>query len=75
MGGKIVSEMTALQRKMTDVVIKDEMKAMSVDIGEIDAEGDGGVYEPAKDDEGIIVDAVIEEKNDAAAEPSTEGQN
>lgn len=62
-GGKIVSEMAALQRKMTDVVIKNEMTAMNVQIGEVDAEGDGGEYVQAKENEGIIVDAVIEEKN------------
>ena len=67
-GGKIVSEMAALQRKMTDVVIKNEMTAMNVQIGEVDAEGDGGEYVQAKENEGIIVDAVIEEKN-GAVEP------
>ena len=63
LGGRLVAETVSLQRKMTDSVITDEMKSMSVEVGELDAEGDGGEYVPAKDDEGIIVDAVIEEKN------------
>ena len=63
LGGRLVAETVSLQRKMTDSVITDEMKSMSVEVGELDAEGDGREYVPAKDDEGIIVDAVIEEKN------------
>ena len=59
LGGRLVAETVSLQRKMTDSVITDEMKSMSVEVGELDAEGDGSEYVPAKDDEGIIVDAVI----------------
>lgn len=71
-GGQFVAEMASLQRKMTDTVVTEEMKSMGVEVGEVDAEGDGGEYVPAKENEGIIVDAVIEEKNGEVASNNTE---
>ena len=71
-GGQLVAEMVSLQRKMTDTVVTEEMKSMGVEVGELDAEGDGGEYVPVSDDEGIIVDVVIEEKNGEVAPNATD---
>eukprot|EP00566_Odontella_aurita_P036604 CAMPEP_0113572956 /NCGR_PEP_ID=MMETSP0015_2-20120614/26363_1 /TAXON_ID=2838 /ORGANISM="Odontella" /LENGTH=758 /DNA_ID=CAMNT_0000476007 /DNA_START=103 /DNA_END=2379 /DNA_ORIENTATION=+ /assembly_acc=CAM_ASM_000160 len=62
-GGGIVSNMRAVQQDLTDRVIRDEMKRMDVDVGELDPEA--GEYEGVDEEEGVIVDAVIDEENDA----------
>ena len=53
-GGRILQEVRELRKDLTDSVIKDEMKRMNVDIGELDPES--GTYEAVKNGEGVIVD-------------------
>uniref|UniRef100_A0A7S1Z1I9 Peptidase S49 domain-containing protein n=1 Tax=Trieres chinensis TaxID=1514140 RepID=A0A7S1Z1I9_TRICV len=74
-GGRILAEAREVQRALMDKVIRDEMKKMNVEVGELDPEG--GEYPGVNVTEGVIVDAVIEEEANgevvAAAEEEGEG--
>jgi signal peptide peptidase SppA len=63
-GGGLVLEMGYLQRKLTSDAIQGSLDRMGVKVGELDADGNVTEYVAAKEDEGIIVDAVVEELED-----------
>lgn len=53
-GSEFLNNINELQRKLTDIIISEEMKSMDVDIGEVDAYGRDGKE---------IIDATIVEKD------------
>jgi len=65
-GGDILSSMTSLQAQLTDLVIKDEMKQMDVEIGEIDARDnivDATIVDESTTKESNSTDVAIAEKS------------
>jgi hypothetical protein len=68
-GGKMLNNLVELQGRLTELVIRDEMKSMDVEIGEMDAH--------SVDDEKDVIDATIveEEKDKAIMKKSEKKKN
>jgi tRNA(Glu) U13 pseudouridine synthase TruD len=68
-GSEILGNINELQRKLTEVIIREEMKSMDVEVGEVDTYG--------KDEKGIIEATIVKKEtadNNDDANKKTKGK-
>lgn len=70
-GGEILSEIVGFQTLLTDLVIKDEMEDMDVEIGEVDTHNDDDDDSDDEDKKGIIDATIVGQETSTSSTDTT----